>query len=50
MKRLYRSKERQIGGVCGGVAKYLDLDPVVVRLVAALTTIFFCCTPAWFIS
>lgn len=33
MKRLYRSKtDSMIGGVCGGLAKYLDIDPTVVRL------------------
>lgn len=32
-KRLYRSKtERMIGGVCGGLAQYLNLDPTLVRL------------------
>ncbi len=32
-KRLYRSKtERMIGGVCGGLAEYLKLDPTLVRL------------------
>jgi phage shock protein C len=37
-KRLYRSKdERMIWGVCGGLAKYFDVDPTVIRLVAVLT-------------
>lgn len=32
-KRLYRSKtERMVGGVCGGLAEYLKLDPTLVRL------------------
>jgi phage shock protein PspC (stress-responsive transcriptional regulator) len=32
-KRLYRSKtERMVGGVCGGLAQYLKLDPTLVRL------------------
>lgn len=35
MKRLYRSrKNRMLGGVCGGIAEYFDIDPVIVRLVA----------------
>ncbi|MFH0711346.1 MAG: PspC domain-containing protein [Candidatus Aenigmatarchaeota archaeon] len=34
MKRLYRSaKERILGGVCGGMGEYLNLDPTLVRLV-----------------
>ena len=33
IKRLYRSRdERMIGGICGGLAKYLVIDPTVVRL------------------
>ena len=35
MKRLYRSrKNRMIGGVCGGIAEYFAIDPVIVRLIA----------------
>ena len=34
MKRLYRSKtEKKLGGICGGLGEYLDLDPTIVRLV-----------------
>ncbi len=37
-KRLYRSKdERMIWGVCGGLAKYFDVDPTIIRLVTVLT-------------
>ena len=33
-KRLYRSiNDRQIAGVCGGVAEYFEVDPTIVRLV-----------------
>lgn len=36
-KRLYRShQDRMLGGVCGGLAEYLGLDPTVVRLVFLL--------------
>ena len=32
-KRLYRSKKsRIIGGVCGGIGEYFDIDPTLVRL------------------
>lgn len=32
-KRLTRSTtDRRIAGVCGGVAKYLNVDPTVVRI------------------
>ncbi len=33
-KRLMRSRsEKIIGGVCGGIAEYFDVDPVLVRVV-----------------
>jgi phage shock protein PspC (stress-responsive transcriptional regulator) len=36
-KRLFRSRtDRMIGGVCGGVAQYFGLDPVLIRVVWAL--------------
>lgn len=35
--RLYRSKsDEMVGGVCGGLAKYLGIDPTIVRLVFLL--------------
>ncbi len=40
-KKLSRSKkERMIGGVCGGLANYLNIDPTIVRLIFALSFIF----------
>jgi phage shock protein C len=37
VKRLYRSKtDRMIGGVCGGLAEYFNVDPVIVRLLFLL--------------
>ncbi len=34
MRRLHRSRhERMIAGVAGGIAKYFDIDPTVIRLV-----------------
>ena len=37
-RRLYRSRQdRFLGGVCGGLATYLDVDPTVVRLIAVAT-------------
>jgi phage shock protein C len=36
-KRLYRSRDdRMIWGVCGGLAKYFDIDPVIVRIIMIL--------------
>jgi len=40
-KRLYRSRtEKMIAGVCGGIAQYLEIDPVFVRI-AFVALIFF---------
>jgi phage shock protein C len=36
-KRLFRSRtDVMVGGVCGGLAKYLNVDPTIVRLVFVL--------------
>jgi len=36
--RLYRSRtDRMIWGVCGGLAKYFDIDPTIVRVIAVLS-------------
>ena len=41
MNRLYRSKkERMLGGVCGGLGEFLDVDPTVIRLVWVVVTVF----------
>ena len=41
MKKLYKSrKNKVIDGVCGGIAEYLEVDPVLVRLIAALLIVF----------
>ncbi|MBO4213834.1 MAG: PspC domain-containing protein [Lachnospiraceae bacterium] len=35
-KRLRKSEERKICGVCGGIAEYLNVDPTVIRLLWVL--------------
>ena len=33
-KRLYRSRsKRMLGGVCGGLGEYLNIDPTVLRVI-----------------
>ena len=40
-ERLYRSqKEKIIGGVCGGLADYFAVDPVIIRLIFVLLFFF----------
>ncbi|HNZ08941.1 MAG TPA: PspC domain-containing protein [Bacillota bacterium] len=37
VKRLTRDmRNKMIGGVCSGLANYLDIDPTIVRIVWAL--------------
>ncbi len=39
-KKLYRSRtDSVIGGVCGGLAEYFNIDPVLVRVIAVLLII-----------
>lgn len=39
MKRLYKSrKDKMIAGVCGGLAEYFDVDPVLVRILFVIFT------------
>ena len=40
MKKMYRSSNRILAGVCGGIAEYLDIDPTVIRVVYAVLSIF----------
>ena len=40
-KRLYRSvTDKMLAGVCGGLAEYFAIDPVIVRLIFVLAVIF----------
>jgi len=54
-KRLYRStSDKQLGGVCGGIAEYFELDPSLVRIGAILLLLvagtgFLAYLVAWFI-
>jgi phage shock protein PspC (stress-responsive transcriptional regulator) len=37
-KKLYRSRtDRKLWGVCGGLAKYFNVDPTIVRVVAIIS-------------
>jgi phage shock protein C len=40
VKRLYRSKtDKVIWGICGGLANYFALDPVLIRVIAVVLLI-----------
>ena len=39
-KRLYRSgRDRVLGGVCGGIGEYFNVDPVIIRLLWVVGTL-----------
>ncbi|MCK4835399.1 MAG: PspC domain-containing protein, partial [Candidatus Aminicenantes bacterium] len=41
MKRLYRSrKDKMIAGVCGGVSEYFNIDPVIIRVITIILTLW----------
>jgi phage shock protein PspC (stress-responsive transcriptional regulator) len=41
-KRLYRDENNKVlGGVCGGLANYFGIDPVIVRIVFAVVSLAF---------
>lgn len=46
MKKLYRIEQgKVIGGVCGGFAEYLNIDPNVVRILYVILSVFTAAFP-----
>lgn len=41
-KRLYKSRDKMLDGVCAGIADYFGLDPTLVRLAWAAFTVLGC--------
>lgn len=39
-KKLTRSANKILAGVCGGIAEYFDIDPTLVRVCYAALSIF----------
>ena len=39
-KKLTRSSDRMIAGICGGIAEYFGWDVTILRIVYALATVF----------
>lgn len=42
-KKLYRSNNKMVCGVCAGVAEYFDIDPTIVRLGWVIGSLFAGC-------
>jgi len=40
-KKLYKSKNKVIAGVCAGFAEYFDLDPTLVRVLWAIVSLIY---------
>jgi phage shock protein C len=45
MKKLHRSSNRILAGVCGGIAEYLNVDHTVVRVLYAALSLFTAAFP-----
>ena len=44
-RRLRKSKNKMIAGVCGGIAEWLGWDPTLVRVLYVLVSIFSAAFP-----
>lgn len=46
MKKLTKSNDRIVAGVCGGIADYFGFDSTIVRLVIAALALFTAIVPS----
>lgn len=44
-KKLTRSTNKILAGVCGGIADYFEVDPTLVRVIYAVLAVFSTCFP-----
>jgi len=44
-KKLYRSENRIVGGVCAGIAEYFNIDPTLVRVLYLIISLFSAAFP-----
>lgn len=40
--KLYKSEDKVLCGVCGGIGEYLNIDPTIVRLVWVIFALMGC--------
>lgn len=40
MKKLTKSDNKKLCGVCAGIAEYLDIDPTIIRTIWIIYTLF----------
>jgi len=39
-KKLCKSKNKKLAGVCGGIAEYFGIDPTIIRLLWVISVLF----------
>lgn len=39
MKKLTKSSDRKLCGVCAGIAEYLNIDPTIIRVIWVIYTL-----------
>jgi len=44
-KKLYKSDDKKISGVCAGVAEFFEIDPTIVRVIYALIALVTAAIP-----
>jgi phage shock protein PspC (stress-responsive transcriptional regulator) len=44
-KKLTRSANKMLAGVCGGIAEYFDIDPTLIRVCYAALSVFSAAFP-----
>ena len=44
-KRLYKSTDKKIDGVCAGIAEFFGIDPTIIRVAYALIAVFTAAIP-----
>ncbi len=44
-KKLYRSKDKMVGGVLAGFSDYINADPTLIRVIYVLLSIFSAAFP-----
>lgn len=47
MKKLKKSKNKMLCGICAGIAEYLDIDPTIIRTITLFAWWF---SPKWSVS
>lgn len=40
-KKLYKSRNKKLSGVCAGIAEYFNIDPTLVRIIWAILVLVY---------